>query len=118
LGVASDSLDSLTTPMHRFKTWRDALNAAPNEKAVMAVVREYIDAIDPQLIGLLPIECQKALAGEMDLQTAAVTILHSELTFRGSEQIGQLLHEIAHTFAAASIRLSWFRTEPIIPASE
>ena len=102
--------------MHRFLKWRDALNAAPDEKSVLAVIREYVAAIDPRHVELLPPECRSALDPRADLQGAAVTILHSELAYVGNEEVAQLLHEIAHTFAAASIRLSRLRTEPLLPA--
>ena len=104
--------------MHRFLKWREALNAAPDEKTLLRVMRDYVDAIDPSDIERLPLECQAALDPKIDLQTAAVTILHSELAFHGDESVEQLLHEVAHTFSAASIRLSRLRTEPILPTKE
>src|ERR1051325_4700627 len=104
--------------MHRFQEWRDALNVARDEKTVAAIMRDYAHAITPQVVDLLPAEAREALSGEMDVQGAAVTLLHVELTFRGNPEIGLLLHEIAHTFAAASVRLSRVRTEPIVPTPE
>ena len=104
--------------MHRFEKWRDALNIAPDEKAVKALMREYVEAIDPKLVELLPADCRQALDGRTDLQSAAVMVLHAELAFEGTEEVAQLLHEVAHTFAAASIRLSRLRTEPIVPSPE
>jgi hypothetical protein len=101
--------------MHRFLKWRDALNGAPDEKSLAAVVREYVKALDPKLIDALPPECLGALSEHMDIETAAVVLLHSDLAFRGDAQLAELLHEVAHTFAAASIRLSRLRTEPLVP---
>ena len=104
--------------MHRFMKWRDALNVAPDEKTLMSVMHDYVRAIDPQLLDQMPAACRSALDPALDLQTAAVTILHCELAFSGPEDVAQALHEVAHTFAAASIRLSKLRTEPILPAKE
>ena len=104
--------------MHRFAKWHDALRAARDEKAVVALMQDYVSVIQPQVIDLLPADAQSTLIGNLDVQSAAVSLLHAELMFRGSPEIGQLLHEIAHTFAAASVRLSFFRTEPIIPPAE
>jgi len=104
--------------MHRFEKWRDALNIAPDEKAVKALMREYVQVIDPKVIEVLPADCRMALDGTTDLQSAAVMILHAELAFDGPEEIAKVLHEIAHTFAAASIRLGRLRTEPLLPSPE
>jgi hypothetical protein len=52
----------------------------------------------------------------MDLQSAAVTLLRAELEFQGNPRAAQFLHEIAHTFATASVRVSRFRAELRIPA--
>jgi hypothetical protein len=102
--------------MHRFHKWRDALNVAPDEETLLEVMRDYVSAIEPRLVALLPPECQRALHPDVDLQAAAVSILHAELAFGGDEPVAELLHEVAHTYAAASIRLSKLRTEPILPA--
>ena len=102
--------------MHRFMKWRDALSVASNEKAVEAIVREYVGVIDRDVMQSLPPECQAAMSGEMDLQSAAVALLHAELSYRGDVLLGEVLHEAAQTFAAASIRISRLRTEPIVPA--
>ena len=89
--------------MHRFERWRDAIHAAADEHAVGRVIREYADAIPHEDIALLPPECQKALA-DWDVQSAAITLLHCELAYRGDAATAKILHEIAHTYAAASTR--------------
>ena len=101
--------------MHRFHKWRDALNVAPDEKSLREVVREYVLAIDPGSLERMPPECRAALEPMADLHAAAVTLLHAELAFGSHDEVGQLLHEVAQTFAAASIRLSRLRTEPLLP---
>jgi len=103
--------------MHRFQKWRDVLTVAPDEKTVAAVMRDYVKVIDPKSLEQMPPECRKALDGSVDLQAAAVALLHAELMYRGSPEMQQLLHEVAHTFAAASIRMSRLRMEPILPAA-
>jgi hypothetical protein len=104
--------------VHRFYRWRDALNVAHTDQEVIALMREYVRSIDPDIAGQLPPECRRALDPLADLQTAAVTLLHSELAFRGPRELAELLHEVAHTFAAASIRVSRLRTEPVLPMQE
>jgi len=104
--------------MHRFQKWRDALNVALDEKTLLLVIREYVGVIDPQLLARMPLECRRALDASVDLQSAAVTLLHAELAYDGPEDVAQLLHEVAHTFAAASIRLSRLRTELFVPPAK
>jgi len=100
--------------MHRYWKWRDALFVAPDEPTVVAIVRDYVGTLDAGVIGLLPPECRESLGGHVDVQSAAVALLHSELGFRGNDELGRLLHEVAQTFAAASIRLSRLRTESML----
>ena len=101
--------------MHHFDRWRDALNHARNETELIDVVRNYISALNASVVETLPPDCQAALRDPSDIQAAAVTILQGELAFRGDGEMGALLHEIAHTFAAASVRLTRLRRESISP---
>jgi hypothetical protein len=90
--------------MHRFQTWRDALQGATSRRGVDKVMRDYVHALPPDIRRALPGECQLALSEPIDVQEAAVVLVQAELAEvgRGSEQAA--LHEIAHTFAAAAVR--------------
>ena len=96
---------------YRFERWRDAIQAAASPEALGQVMREYVRMVPPTLAGLLPPECQRALANT-DLQDAAITLLHCELTYRGDPALADLLHEIAHTYAAASTRIARLAKDP------
>ena len=76
-------------------------------------MRDYIDSLGAA-VAALPPECKRALE-DPDLQGAAVTLLHCELAWRGDPATGQLLQEIARTFAAAATRLGRFDMEPMTP---
>jgi hypothetical protein len=102
--------------MHRFFRWRDRLQAARDEKDVRALIAEYLLTIDPAVVKLMPAPCQEALA-EGDVQNCAVALLHAEMSYSGPGDIRDLLHEAAHTYAAASVRLSRLRMEPIVPGA-
>jgi hypothetical protein len=91
--------------VHRFEQWRDAIQAAADEHAVGRVIREYVEVIPKAVSTALPPECKKALA-DWDVQSAAITLLHCELSYQGDSAVGELLHEIAHTYAAASMRIA------------
>jgi hypothetical protein len=104
--------------VHTYNTWRDSIQWAANDVAVVKLIHEYVSTLSG-LVGELPQECQDALIGkDVDVQAAAVALLRAELAFRGSAESGKLLHEIAYTFAAASVRLSQLRTqlEPTPPS--
>ena len=94
--------------------WREMLQLAPNMQAVDALMRDYVQSIS-QLLGALPEGCQRALTGELDIQAAAVELLHAELHFDGSEQAREFLHDVAHTFAAAAVRITLLHRMPAGP---
>jgi hypothetical protein len=102
--------------MHRFFRWRERLQAARDEKEIRALVAEYLVTLDAEVVARLPAPCQSAL-NSGGVQDCAFALLHAELTFSGPEEERQLLHEAAHTFAAASVRLSKLRMEPIVPGA-
>ena len=103
--------------MHRFERWRDAIQGASDEKAVIRAMRDYVQGIPPTVVSALPSECQRALA-DGDVQAAAITLLHCELTYQGEPAVAELLHEIAHTYAAASMRIARLAKEPISARGE
>lgn len=90
--------------MHRFQKWRDALQVAVSQRSVTRVMREYAHALPAEVRATLPAECQYALDDPIDVQEAAVTLVQAELAHVGTARESELLHEIAHTFAAAAVR--------------
>jgi hypothetical protein len=103
--------------MHRFFRWRERLNAAKDEKEIRALVAEYLQSLDAAAIESMPGSCQEALMTG-DIGNCAVALLHAELGHTGPEETRLVLHEAAHTFAAASVRLSKLRMEPVAPQGE
>jgi hypothetical protein len=98
--------------MHRFQKWRDLLQAAHDKETIGRLMREYVQTIPPSVASLLPPDCQQALA-DPDLQAGAVAILHCELAFKGEPQVAEVLHEVAHTYAAASLRMARITKEDV-----
>lgn len=98
--------------MHRFERWRDVIQRASDEKDVVRAMRDYVEAIPATVIEALPDDCQRALA-DGDIQSAAITLLHFELAYKGEPAVAELLHEIAHTYAAASMRIARLAREPL-----
>jgi len=111
------ALSAYFDPMHRFYRWRERLKAARDEREVRGLIAEYLLTIDASVVKLMPTPCQEALAAG-NVQECAIALLHAELMYSGPDDMRDLLHEAAHTFAAASVRLSRFGMEPIVPAGE
>ena len=80
-------------------------------------MREYVTVLDPSIVASLPADCQAALQ-DPDIQSAAVALLQCELRFAGGDEMQQLLHEIAHTYAAAAIRLTAINKGSGLPAAD
>lgn len=101
--------------MHRFSKWRDSIQLSPDVKSVATLMREYVACIPPADAEALPIACRRILEDpDLDIQSAALTLLHADLSYQGNAQTASLLHEISQTFAVASIRMSQLhgRAEP------
>ena len=103
--------------MHGFERWRQFLQAAPDAGAVERVIRNYVKALPPDEVETLPAQSRRAL-NDPDILGAAVTLLHCELAYRGEPASAELLHEIAHTFAAASTRISRLSRDSLAPPVE
>ena len=102
--------------MHRFDKWRHAILVAPDQKTVAQIMRDYVAGILASDLAQLPMGCQEVLEKPTaDIQGAAVTLLHAELSYSGPPEVAAVLHEIAHTYSAASVRLGQLhgRAEPM-----
>ena len=76
-------------------------------------MRDYVHAVSP-VLEALPQECRDAVRGDFDVQAAAVAFLQAELRFHGPEEQRALLHEMAHTFASAAVRLTLLHPRPAL----
>jgi hypothetical protein len=98
--------------MDRFPQWREAIQIAPDTQVVKGVMQDYVASISP-VLPLLPKGCREALQGEdLDVQSIAVSLLREELRFDGPEDARSLLNDIAHTFAAAAVRITQLHPRP------
>lgn len=90
------------------------MQAAHTEQDVRKTLDAYVATLVPVMTAL-PDDVRNALASD-DIQGAAVTMLHAEMRQHGEGDLAGLLHEIAHTYAAAAVRLAKIRREPLTPA--
>jgi len=99
-------------PYH-FSKWRHAIQVAQDERSIVDVIQDYLDTVAPEKLEAISEESRRVLSARpLDLQTAAVIILHEELRHRGDPYVGAVLHEIAHTLSAASVRIANLGVEP------
>jgi len=103
--------------MHAFERCRDIIQAARDEAAIRAAMRDYAASIPPPILAALPAECRSALR-DPDIPGAALTLLQSDLANRGNPALAPMLHEIAETFAVASTRISRLCKEPLTPPDD
>ena len=101
--------------MHRFIKWREVLQQASSVKAVESIMRDYLAELGP-IVETFPAECKAAL-DYMDVQAAAVALLREELRFEGSDEARAFLHEAAHTFASAAVRITLLHARPVASAT-
>jgi hypothetical protein len=101
--------------MHRFQKWRDALQIAPDAKAVAGVMQDYVGTLAPEDLEHIPASCLAAMrASPLDLPAIAVCLLQAELSWKGAPEAWAVLHDVAHIFALAATRLTLVQPEPVI----
>jgi len=91
--------------MHRFSRWKLPLSEAQTVGDVLALMDEYLKTIPPTEIERLPADTWDAL-GTSDIAGSALVLVRGELHYTGDPEISAILHEIAHTFVAASTRIA------------
>ena len=86
------------------------MQQADSLEALAALVENYVQTIDQPRLVMLPVVCQNALKdAPNDVRGTAHLLLQFELKSVDREA-GALLHEIAHTFIAASNRWSFIES--------
>jgi hypothetical protein len=95
--------------MYRFSRWRARIQDAHSEDAIARIIQDYHMTLSPVMVASLPEACREALQNP-DLGNAALTLLQGEMAFEGTPEVGALLHEIANTYAAASVRVASLRS--------
>jgi hypothetical protein len=91
--------------LHRFSRWKIPLTEALTVEQVVGLMSAYVATVSPQDRASLPEVCRRALTVE-DIAGSAVILVREELQFAGDAAIGEMLHELAHTFVAASSRIA------------
>jgi hypothetical protein len=97
--------------LYRFARWQPLLNSASTEADVLRIMREYLAALLPEDVALLPENCRiSSIRSTEDVETAAVTLAQCDLKANHADPASKLLTEMAHTFAWAQARLRDLRS--------
>ncbi len=101
--------------MHRFQKWRDALQIAPDVKAVSGVMQDYVATLSPEDLEHIPAPCSAAMrTSPLDIPAIAVCLLQAELSWSGRPEAWAVLHDVAHTFALAATRLTMVQRDAVL----
>ncbi len=101
--------------MHRFQKWRDALQLAPNPKAIAGVMQEYVATLTPEDLEHIPATCRGSIrANPADIPSIAVCLLQAELSWKGTPEAWRVLHDVAHIFALAATRLTLVQRDSVL----
>ena len=101
--------------MHRSQKWRDALQIAPNAKAVIGVMQEYVTTLTPEELEQIPAACRGNIrATPLDIPAIAVCLLQAELSWKGRPEAWRVLHDVAHIFALGATRLTLVQRDSVL----
>ena len=91
--------------MHKFSRWKVPLSDAQTVSDVVKLMEDYLKTITGTTVEGLPASCWEAL-NVQDISGSAVVLIREELHYMGDAKVSEVLHEIAHTYVAASHRIA------------
>lgn len=87
--------------------WQSLIQSAPDEDAVLALVRRYLGTLIDDEIARLPANCRPSLPSTRDeVSSWAVTLTRAEMNFRGEPGTAALMQQLAVVFSEASQRFA------------
>jgi hypothetical protein len=92
--------------------WRQRIQEASSEQAVVEVVRAYLDGWTPAQTGALPAACRPVGVNDRDdVCSWAVTVARERLKSRPGGESEDLIEALTETLREAATRLSQLSTE-------
>ncbi len=89
-----------------------ALSQARIEVEVVAALLDYLARLTPEEMALVPIDCKKqGLAGAAQVGEWAVALTRADLSFTGSREEADALHDISIAFVEGSSRIAQMAQE-------
>jgi hypothetical protein len=87
--------------------WQSLIQTAPDETAVLGLVRRYLGTLSDGEVSRLPATCRPTLPSTREeIASWAVTVTRTEMGFRGDAETAGLLQQLAVVFAEASQRFA------------
>jgi hypothetical protein len=108
----------MTTP---FARWQSLIQVAPNDAAVIALVRRYLGTLSEDEFQRVPRACRPTLpTTREEVSSWAVEMVRTEMTFSGDSVAAALLHQMAVVFSEAATRFAQLAQEARMlgPSSE
>ena len=87
--------------------WQALIQSAPDDAAVLALVRRYLGTLAEGEVARLPANCRPTLPSSRDeVGSWAVTLARAEMNFRGEAETAALMQQMAVVFSEASQRFA------------
>ena len=87
--------------------WQALIQSAPDDAAVLALVRRYLGTLAEDEVARLPANCRPTLPSTRDeVGSWAVTLARAEMNFRGEAETAALMQQMAVVFSEASQRFA------------
>ena len=87
--------------------WQSLIQTAPDEGAVLALVRRYLGTLADGEVSRLPSNCRPTLPSTRDeVASWAVTVTRAEMSFGGDGETKALMQQMAVVFSEASQRFA------------
>ncbi|HXF78435.1 MAG TPA: hypothetical protein VN598_06210 [Usitatibacter sp.] len=87
--------------------WQSLIQNAPDETAVLGLVRRYLGTLTDGEVSRLPAGCRPTLPSTREeIASWAVTVARAEMGFRGDAETAALLQQLAVVFSEASQRFA------------
>ena len=105
----------------RHARWQILIQVAPNEDAVIALVRRYLSTLSEAEFLRVPPDFRPTLPSTRDEVAGwAVQLVRGEMKFTGEPATAELLHQMAVVFSEASTRFAQLAQAARVlgPASE
>ena len=87
--------------------WQGLIQSAPDEAAVLALVRRYLGTLADVEVERLPANCRPSLPSTRDeICSWALTLTRAEMGFKGEAGTAALMQQLAVVFSEASQRFA------------
>lgn len=93
--------------MRRLTRWQPLVREATSDAELVRIMRDFVATLVPDGIERLPPNCRpREIRTREDVSMLAVDLARTELTYPESDEVKEILTQLAAVFAEATTRLS------------